>query len=230
MEQKDLFPKTLTTLTGSSHGKLKYPLPPLEFFQAKYQYNPETGKITLRSNGDEVAIYRNKTQALTYYTYQGKHRGVALGRLAYLLMEGEFPPAHIDHIDGNPWNNKWNNLRAVSQAENMRNRKLYGKIGQYTYKQKIGKNSYERTQYRITSRGDGKKQYSRSKFCDAFWLQQAVIATDPVTIIRDGVVPEGTTPEQICDALPEINIPQLALHMRNLWLVAKAQNETPPMP
>lgn len=45
-------------------------------------------------------------------------------RLAWLYMAGEWPTDQIDHIDGNPLNNKWENLRTVSQQENSRNSKL----------------------------------------------------------------------------------------------------------
>ncbi|MCP4341289.1 MAG: HNH endonuclease [Desulfobulbaceae bacterium] len=42
-------------------------------------------------------------------------------RLAWLWMEGYFPECNIDHRDRCPGNNKWKNLRHVSQTCNMRN-------------------------------------------------------------------------------------------------------------
>jgi HNH endonuclease len=45
-------------------------------------------------------------------------------RLAWLWMTGEFPACEIDHIDGNPLNSRWENLRAADHGQNARNQKL----------------------------------------------------------------------------------------------------------
>jgi len=42
-------------------------------------------------------------------------------RLVFAMASGAWPSLHIDHIDGNPNNNKISNLREATQAENMRN-------------------------------------------------------------------------------------------------------------
>lgn len=42
-------------------------------------------------------------------------------RLAWLYMTGEWPETVIDHIDRNPSNNSFSNLRDVSQSVNMQN-------------------------------------------------------------------------------------------------------------
>ena len=45
-------------------------------------------------------------------------------RLAWLYMEGYWPEHSVDHIDQNKNNNKWSNLRHVTQQCNMQNCKL----------------------------------------------------------------------------------------------------------
>ena len=42
-------------------------------------------------------------------------------RLIWLHKTGEWPKNNVDHIDGDPRNNRWNNLRDVSQSQNCHN-------------------------------------------------------------------------------------------------------------
>lgn len=44
-------------------------------------------------------------------------------RVIWRLVTGEWPKAEIDHINGVCGDNRWENLREVSHAENMRNQK-----------------------------------------------------------------------------------------------------------
>ena len=49
-------------------------------------------------------------------------------RLAFLYMLGDFPPNNVDHINGKPGDNRWINLRAVTQKQNTQNRKATGRL------------------------------------------------------------------------------------------------------
>ena len=44
-------------------------------------------------------------------------------RLAWVYMTGAYPDGDIDHIDGDPSNNRWNNLRDVPHATNSQNQR-----------------------------------------------------------------------------------------------------------
>ena len=56
---------------------------------------------------------------------KGRKITLVVARLCWLLHYGDWPENTIDHIDRNPLNNKIENLRDVTQAENNRNRGSY---------------------------------------------------------------------------------------------------------
>jgi hypothetical protein len=76
--------------------------------------------------------------------YPGKKRGTVVGttvtnmythisiygkkykahRLAWLYVYGKWPEGQIDHIDGDPSNNRIDNLRLATQSQNNRNKKM----------------------------------------------------------------------------------------------------------
>tara|TARA_X000001316_G_C922015_1_gene36748 strand:- start:351 stop:908 length:558 start_codon:yes stop_codon:yes gene_type:complete len=45
-------------------------------------------------------------------------------RIIWAIQTGEWPDGQIDHINGDRSDNRWENLRVVSHAENMRNMKI----------------------------------------------------------------------------------------------------------
>ena len=130
--------------------------------RAEFRYLPETGELIR-----DTAIWENKKglkgaksekpyahRSGTGKTYlrigfQGKY--VYAHRIIWVWMTGE-QPEHIDHLDGDGLNNKWENLRSVSQADNNRNCRIHRKtasgISGITYRKdsnrwrvRVGKNN-----------------------------------------------------------------------------------------
>ena len=89
-------------------------------------YDPDTGEfnwIKKKSNRTKLFI------KIGYLELNGNLR-IEFGgkkylshRLAWLYMTGEWPKYVIDHVNGNPSDNRWCNLRDVTHQINMHNRR-----------------------------------------------------------------------------------------------------------
>lgn len=96
-----------------------------EMFE-RLKYTPEDGKIwwikhprRSTANGTEAGnMMQNGYRKLKFCSKQ-----YLTHRVAWLLQHGTWPTGDIDHIDGNPSNNKLDNLRDVSHSVNLQNRK-----------------------------------------------------------------------------------------------------------
>ena len=94
-------------------------------------YDPSTGVLTWKERGDNPqwssrragkragSVNRKQYRAIKAFgkMYQGH-------RLIWLIMTGDWPAQQIDHINGIRDDNRWVNLREVSNTENLKNRKL----------------------------------------------------------------------------------------------------------
>lgn len=97
------------------------PLPPLEVVKRKYAYDPETGVWTCCKSG-RTAGYTNPRG---YTLIRCNYSKYLAHRLAWLWMTGTDPgKLEVDHIDGNPNNNRWTNLRLASRGGNCYNTRL----------------------------------------------------------------------------------------------------------
>ena len=85
-------------------------------------YDPETGFFTwLLARGcvPAGAIAGSIDNRRVRFGVDGRY--YLAHRLAWLWMTGEWPTADIDHIDGDPANNRWSNLRDVNRSTNVQN-------------------------------------------------------------------------------------------------------------
>lgn len=86
-------------------------------------YDPKTGLMVRISSKKKSLIGKAATCKTAYGHLQMAVDGwnYPVHRLAWLYMNGEWPEGVIDHIDGNPANNTFNNLRQASYVENAQN-------------------------------------------------------------------------------------------------------------
>jgi predicted glutamine amidotransferase len=85
----------------------------------------------------------------------------AVHRLIFLMHNGHLPK-FIDHIDGNPLNNKIENLREATQQQNLYNTKL-SKKNTSGYKNVIL--SKKLNKWQVLIRVNGKMKYFGNYFC-----------------------------------------------------------------
>lgn len=88
-------------------------------------YCPESGLFRRRrttqwfKEGDPAGCKNGRG----YIIFSVRRRMYPAQRLAWLYMTGEWPNGFVDHIDGDPANNRFSNLRVVTPAQNTWNRR-----------------------------------------------------------------------------------------------------------
>jgi|SRR5262249_13953776 len=90
------------------------PLVTAERLREVLSYDPETGTFTWRVSGggrrtSGVAGHHDRAWK-GYVCIAVDGRKYRAQRLAFLYMTGDWPPAQIDHINGDTSDNRWANL------------------------------------------------------------------------------------------------------------------------
>jgi hypothetical protein len=93
------------------------------YLKAYLVYRPETGEFFAKSdNGRFKAGRRLGTlHSIGYEVIRIEKKLYKSHRLAWLYMTGSFPKQSIDHINRVKNDNRWLNLREVSQSQNSEN-------------------------------------------------------------------------------------------------------------
>lgn len=79
-------------------------------------------KIERGNRKHKVGDFVGNINNTGYYRFEYKNRKKFLVHRVIYLMHNGYMPQFIDHIDGNPLNNKIENLRPATKAQNCRNR------------------------------------------------------------------------------------------------------------
>lgn len=89
-----------------------------------FSYNPETGelfwkkKISVKCKIGKIAGGLNKNGRMIVGIGYKHYR---VHRIAWAMMTGKWPENEIDHINRNPSDNRWENLREATHSQNMKN-------------------------------------------------------------------------------------------------------------
>lgn len=101
-------------------------LPPQDKLKSLLDYNKETGVLRWRIRvngrvpaGSEICSTQMKISRVLYTT----------SRVIWKLVTGNDPPALVDHQNGNPLDNRWDNLRLATHSQNCINSVRLNKTG-----------------------------------------------------------------------------------------------------
>lgn len=97
----------------------------LKKLKSLVKYDPKTGAFTRINSAHKWRIGRPATHLTANRKYVGVHLGnktYIASRLAWFYMTGKWPIEEVDHINGDPLDNRWVNLRQADRMENIHNR------------------------------------------------------------------------------------------------------------
>jgi hypothetical protein len=91
-------------------------------------YERDTGVFRWLSGGPgrSAGSIAGYLSADGYWRVKINYRKYSAGRVAWLMVTGEWPTHQIDHINGNRSDNRWINLREATQSQNGANRSVTG--------------------------------------------------------------------------------------------------------
>lgn len=90
---------------------------------AEFRYDPELGHIYRRSDGERIGLPSRQEYNYGSVRWPENDKIYQAHRLAWLLHYGEWPKGVVDHKDGDPGNNRIENLRDCTHAQNIANQR-----------------------------------------------------------------------------------------------------------
>lgn len=93
-----------------------------KFLRKQLQYDPVTGVFTRLTGFRRGRVAGGKSPSNGHWTISVGNKRYLASRLAWLWMTGRFPANEIDHINRNPLDNRFCNLREATNRQNQLNR------------------------------------------------------------------------------------------------------------
>lgn len=89
-------------------------------------YDPLTGELQWRYShrGRVAGALAGTICTFGYRVIRIDNELFRSARLVWLYMTGQWPDNDIDHVNGKPSDDRWENLRDATKSENMRNTKM----------------------------------------------------------------------------------------------------------
>ena len=103
--------------------KLDMNAPPIEYLKTRLSYDKGTGDFTIlksagrRKAGDKAGY----EDSLGYWKVFVDGKWILSHRLAWAFTYGKWPALEIDHINGDPSDNRIENLREATRSQNVMN-------------------------------------------------------------------------------------------------------------
>lgn len=109
-----------------------------DYLKECFDYNPDTGSLKWKARDvshfktlNAASVWNSKYANTEVGTLKSGRKILSLDgkkhkvhRIIWIICHGQSPENHIDHINGNPEDNRLENLRDVTNAENHKNRKI----------------------------------------------------------------------------------------------------------
>lgn len=137
------------------------PLPEPRDLIAAFFYDPETGTMWRKTNSGLSEVgYTDASCGYVKLSWNGF--ALRRARVAFAIMEGRWPH-QIDHINRNRSDDRWSNLREVTQSQNAYNKARPARQRIYGPYRRRDANSVAFDVYT-----DGKRVARRNLFCAAW--------------------------------------------------------------
>lgn len=96
-----------------------------EILNELFRYDPVTGVLTRRRTSKEAGTIKTNGDGNFYRQVCIAGKIYYTHRLVFLIVEGRMPEEQVDHINDDGLDNRWANLRKVSNSTNGKNVKLH---------------------------------------------------------------------------------------------------------